>query len=404
MVYPWIEDYLLLALRIDRAFRRLDEMPFVDHFYGPADLRTRVEGEPAPSVDDLARSAIALGDSLASQGFGQERASFLEKQVRSMEGFCRILSGQASLGIDTIQQCLDVRPVRKPETALDQGLALLEQALPGTGDLRGRYFDVLQRTTLPPDQSEQVLPLMERMLAEARGRTQQFVALPDGEEVQLLTVRDKPYGAANWYLGGYRSRLELNVDRPVNLIALLYQMCHEGYPGHHAEFVLKEKHLYRDQGRVEQAAMLVGPQLVISDGIASLAMEMIFGTSELADWIAQAYFERGVPVDDRDLPKLLQALSANTWDDLGGNLVLMQWDGCTDQEIVEYALAYALFTEEQARQMLQYLKSPLKQIYAFTYYQGKRLMEPRLQDDDRLQVFRRLLTGQVYPSGLGEGT
>jgi hypothetical protein len=41
-------------------------------------------------------------------------------------------------------------------------------------------------------------------------------------------------------------------------------------------------------------------------------------------------------------------------------------------------------------------------LYAFTYAQGKRLMQPLLGGPDRLDVFRRLLTEPVYPSLLEE--
>ncbi|HSF81080.1 MAG TPA: hypothetical protein VLA49_07595 [Anaerolineales bacterium] len=403
MVQPWINEYILLALRMDKAFKRLNDGPFVDYFYGPVELKASVESEPERAVGDLVRAAIALGDSLASQGFERERVNFLGTHVRTMEILCRILSGQNFALQDVIQQCLDTQPVWKPEAEFKQALALLDKALPGEGDLRRRYLTLQGRTVLPLDQLELALPLMQRILAEARRRTQRFVELPDGEDLEIHTIHDKPYGAANWYLGSYRSRLELNLDRPVNLFVLLNQMCHEGYPGHHTEFVLKEQYLYRNHGYLEQSVFIIGPQLVIAEGIASLALDMIFTPDQIADWMIKHIFpELDIKVNDIDLPKLIAALAVNMLDDLGGNLVKMRWDGYSDEEIIEYALEYTPHTKEQIRQFLQFLKSPLKQIYAFTYYQGRRLMQPLLQDDDRLQVFRRLLTEPVYPSLLAE--
>jgi hypothetical protein len=403
MIQPWIKEYILLAIRIDKVFKRLDAWPFVDYFYGPVELRASVESEPERTVDDLARAAIALGNSLPSQDFERGRANFLEKQVRTMEILCRKLSGQKFVLQEVIQQCLDIQPVWKPEAEFEQALALLNQALPGTGDLRGRYLTLLERTVLPLNQSELALSLMQRMLAEARRRTQRFVELPEEEELEVNTIREKPYGAANWYLGGYRSRLELNADRPINLFLLLYQMCHEGYPGHHTEFVLKEKHLYHNRGYTEQSIFIIGPQLVIAEGIASLALEMIFTPNEISTWVTKQIFpEVGIKANDIDFPKFIEALTSNMLDDLNANLVLMLWDGHSDDEIVEYALAYTPHTEEQIRRVLQSLKSPLEQIYAFTYSQGKRLMRPLLQGDDRGQVFRRFLTEPVYPSLLAD--
>ena len=403
MLQPWIKEYILLALRIDRAFRRLEDWPFVDYFYGPAELRTSVESETEQPVANLIRAAIALSDSLPSQNFEQTRAQFLEKHVTTMEVLCRKLSGQKFILQEVIQQCLDIKPVWKPEVEFDRALALLNQALPGKGDLRKRYLTFRENTTLPLHRSELVLSLMRRMLSKARCRTQRFVELPEDEALDVNTVRGKPYGAANWYLGGYRSRLELNVDRPVNLFSLLYQMCHEGYPGHHTEFILKEKNLYLDRGYAEQSIFIVGPQLVIAEGIASLALEMIFTADEISKWFTERIFsEVDIKTNDIDLSKLIEALSVNMLDDLDANLVLMQWDGRSDEEMVEYAMEYTPHTEDQIRRTIQSQKSPLRQIYAFTYAQAKMLMRPLLQNSNQKQVFRRFLTEPVYPSLLVE--
>lgn len=405
MLHPWIKEYILLALRIDKAFRRLEDWPFVDYFYGPAELRTSVESETEKPVDDLIRAAIALGDSLPSQNFEQMRSKFLEKHVTTMEVLCRKLSGQKFILEEVIQQCLDIKPVWKPEVEFKQALALLNQALPGEGDLRVRYLTFRENTVLSFHQSELVLPLMLRMLSETRRRTQRFVKLPEDEDFDVNTVRGKPYGAANWYLGEYRSRLELNVDRPVNLFSLLYQMCHEGYPGHHTEFILKEKYLYHDRGYTEQSIFIVGPQLVIAEGIASLALEMIFTADEISKWLTEQIFsEVAIKTNGIDLPKLIEALSVNMLDDLDANLVLMQWDGRSDEEMVEYAMEYTPHTEEQIRRTIQSQKSPLRQIYAFTYSQAKRLMRPLLQNGNQKQVFLRFLTEPIYPSLLIEWT
>jgi hypothetical protein len=403
MAQTWVRDYIRLAFRIDKAFQNVGDGPFVDSFYGPTDLRASVAQEPEKTADDLVVDVRALQDSLPSQGFEQQRASFLSRQVRAMEVFCRKLAGQDNVLQGEIQQCLDVRPVWKPDEDFEQALALLSEALPGGGDVRERFRVLQERTLLPSDRPELVLQLMHQLLAEARRRTQQFVELPAEEELEICTVREKPYGAANWYLGGYRSRLELNIDRPIHLFGLLYQMCHECYPGHHTEFTLKEKHLYRDCGYLEQSMFIMGPQLVISEGIASLAQEMIFTPDEIAHWITtQIYPQLGGEIDGVGLAKLIRAFASSALDDLGNNLVMMLWDGRPEKEIVAYALKYTPYPEDYVRPFLRSLKSPLRQVYAFTYAQGKRLMEPLLQGDDRTQVFRRLLTELVYPSLLAK--
>ncbi len=262
---------------------------------------------------------------------------------------------------------------------------------------------MLRQTEWLADRPEAVLPLVQEVLAEARRRTRRLVALPEGENVDLRAVRDRPYGAANWYLGRYRSRIELNVDRPIHPFGLLYQMCHEVYPGHHTEFALKERTLHRARGYAEQSIFIQGPQLVVAEGMASVALEMIFNPAEFAGWMdAFLRSELGMEGTDLDLAKLFRALVSNLPDELGGNLVMMLRNGRSDEEMLDYAMAYTPHPQALIREMLSSLKSPLRQIYAFSYYHGRRLMEPLLAGPDRAQVFRRLLTEQVYPSLLTE--
>lgn len=399
MSQAWINEYILLALRIDKVARALNDGPVIDSFYGPPALQSMVAHEPIQSINNLAEAAIALEDALPAQGFHHQRAIYLAKHIRALEVICRRLSGLRLTLEEELSQCLDIQPLWKPEADFEQALSLLNEALPGSRDLRTRYQAWQARITLPPNRADLVLPILHRILAEARHRTQHFVELPAEAALELHPVHDKPYGAANWYLGGFRSRLEINLDRPVNLFGLLYQMCHEGYPGHHTEFALKERSLYQGLGYVEQSMFIIGPQLVIAEGIASLAVDMIFTADEVADWLKVMILEMlGIAVDDVDLPKLVRAISAISLDDLGNNLVMMLRSGYTEAAIVEYALAYTPFAEEHVRKSLQSLQAPLRQIYTCTYFHGKRILQPLLQGDDRRQVFRRLLTEQVYPS------
>lgn len=399
MLHPWIRRYLQLVLRVGRSYDRLDRGPFVDCYYGPADLAAAVEGEPRPMAAELVGQVGALADSLPAQGFERSRADFLGHHLRALETYCHKLDGHAMSLEEEISGCLDVEADWQAEAPFEQSLALLAEALPGNGDLRTRFARFWQQTTIGAGQPEQVRTLMERILGAARERSQRFVHFPPGEELEVATVRAKPYGAANWYLGGYRSRLEVNVDRPVNPIGLLYQMCHEGYPGHHTEFAAKEKSLYLERGIGEQSVFFLGPQLVIAEGIATLAQRIVFSPEELAAWLADDLLA-GMPLelDDVDLPKLIRGLDLSRIDELQGNLVIMQREGRSEQELVDYALAYTPHAEARIHSLISNLKSSLPQVYAFSYCRGKSLIEPLLEGPDRHEVFRRLLTEQVTPS------
>ena len=48
-------------------------------------------------------------------------------------------------------------------------------------------------------------------------------------------VRGQPWCGYNWYDGGYRSRVDFNLDLPIRLPNLVAVVAHETYPGHHLE-------------------------------------------------------------------------------------------------------------------------------------------------------------------------
>ncbi|HYN89890.1 MAG TPA: hypothetical protein VER55_15260, partial [Ardenticatenaceae bacterium] len=397
------EDYILLCLRIDVALARQNVSPFLDSYFGPPELKARVASESPLPLPELAAHARALLDRLPGQQFEPHRSAYLEKQTIALETICRYCAGDPMSLAEAARGCLDVDPEVVPESTLLAALQLYDQALPGTGDVRQRFQAWQQRNELPVEKVPRVVDLMDRVLAEARRRTRAFVPLPEGEALDLQAVRDKSYGAANWYLGNYRSRLELNVARPVNLSGLIDQMCHEGYPGHHTEYALKEAHLYHEQGHAEMSVYVLAPQLVISEGIASLAFDVIFPPEEAAEWaVEHLYRPLGIPVDDVDLAGLYRAHSLVRGDELSSNVIQMQSQGYTDEQVVEYFLSVTPFPEARVRLWLQWLKGPLAQIYNLSYAQGRRLIEPLLQGEGGREAFRRILSQQVYPSMLAE--
>jgi len=89
------------------------------------------------------------------------------------------------------------------------------------------------------------------IIAELRRRTQARFPLPDGESFELRIVTNQPWSAYNWYLGDFRSRIDVNTDLPLHVTGLVDLMAHEGYPGHHTEHSLKEARLARERTTIQ---------------------------------------------------------------------------------------------------------------------------------------------------------
>lgn len=397
----WITDYLRLALRTNKALQKAGFSQFLDTYYGPPEIKALVQGEPDRPLPQLAEQALELMERLPGLDFDSQRMILLEKNLRAIRTLCNQYSDKRIDFVDLVRECLDIEPSWIPESEFRRFLELLDAGLPGKLDLRARFQAWYEKLQIPIAESELVIPLAQEILAEARRRTNLIVELPKEETVELLGLHGISYGAANWYQGGYHSRMELNLDRAVNLFSLVYQMCHEGYPGHHTEWSMKEKTLVHERGYQELSVFCLGPQLTIAEGIASTGLEMILTIQEVEAWM----FERilpaaGLHTDGYDLAKIIEASRIISPDDLSSNLALMMNQGLPVNEIFDYAMAYTPYSDSQIRTFLTWLESPQAQVYAFSYSHGKRLIQPLLNQPDRNSIIRRLLTEPISPSGI----
>ena len=402
MSTQWFRDYVALSFRIDKVIRKFTESRFVDYYYGPPEWKTEVEAEEETPVTDLVRQAMMLADALPAQNFEAHREIYLAKQLLALETVGRKLNGEKFTLQEEARRCFDIQPAWIPETQFEQALILFEEALPGEGSIPERLQGWRRHYELPREKSHLIVGFMHRAMDEARRRVQNILQLPEGEDVELDTVSDKVFGGENWYLGNYRSRVELNTDLPTNLLWLMDLVCHEGYPGHHTEFILKEQYLYREHGYLEQAiSPIIGPQSVISEGIATSAFDMIFTLDDAEQWLSEhIYPEAGiVPLTKQvDSKKLRQASELIAGVEC--NAAFMLNEGRPDSEVIQYLKKYQMLNDEEAQKDLEFLQDPFREAYIFTYSYGRNLMRPWLEGADRLDVFRRFLTEQLYPSEL----
>ena len=396
----WFKDYVLLQFRMGKAIRKYTESRFVDYYYGPPEWKAAVETEEETPAPDLVRAAMALLDTLPVQGFEAHRVTYLSKQVIALETVCRKLNGEMFSLEDEVQRCLDIRPTWTAETQFEEGQAMLDELLPGEGSIFDRRQALRKRYELAREKSGLLMGFMQRAMAEARRRVQAFVEMPQSEEVELAIVTDKVYGGDNWYLGDFRSHVDINTDLPTQMGWLMGLICHECYPGHHTEFVLKEQLLYHERGYMEQTiAPIICPQSVISEGIATSAFDMIFTPNEAEQWaVEHLYPEAGIEPAAVDMEKLYRAEELMAGID--GNARFMLSEGRSDEEVKQYVAKYAMLPDEYAQKSVEFLKDPFHEAYIFTYFYGRQLMKPWLEGSDKQAVFKRFLTEQLCPSDL----
>jgi hypothetical protein len=384
--------YLQLALHLDRHFEG-----FVDAYFGPPELKAAIHSGDPRSLEALAKDARQLLDAVEAGVTDAQRKGFLTKQVQAMAAVIRNLSGEQTGFVAEVERYFDITPVMTDESTFEAAHAEMDGLLPGTGSLAERLVAWKEQRYLEP---ERILPVFDLALRETRRRTQQLFDMPPGEDLTLHLVEDQPWGAYNWYLGGFASRIEINTDLPVRVDSAIPLIAHEAYPGHHTEHALKEQRLYRDLGRAEHAVqLLLAPECVISEGIGDSAQQMLFDDAELAAFLDERLYPlAGLSELDAEVQIRLHHATEALRGVSGNAALLLHLEGRPPEEVQSYIERYGLRTPEEASHSMRFLSNPLFRSYVFNYAMGKDLLAPLLEGPDAVANFERLLTEPFTPS------
>ncbi len=388
-------NYLTLALNLERHFEG-----YVDAYFGPPELKAEIEaGEPRP-LETLADDVAQFQEAIEASDYDPQRKDYLIRQTRAMVAVIRNLSGDQLDYATEVELYFDITPKLVDEVVFEAVHADIERLFPGEGSLSERVTAWEKGLILDPDR---VLPVCDLVLLETRRRTLALFDLPPEEEVSLKLVEDKPWAAYNWYLGDYRSRIDLNIDLPVRADRVLDMVAHEAYPGHHTDNAIKEHRLYHQDGRAEHAVNVLAPQLVLAEGIAVNARGMIFSDAELAAFLRdELYPLAGLTDVDVERP-LAVARARDALRAVGGNAaLLLHRDGRSPDHVQRYIERYSLLRPELIANWMRFIQTPLWRSYVFNYTMGKALLAPLLEGPDATANFRRLLSEPFTPTQVRE--
>jgi hypothetical protein len=371
-----VERYLRLGLRVGRHVDGI-----VDAYYGPAHLADEVDAAPPVEPRELVGEAESL--------LGVVEDGWLRDQVAGLHTYARVLAGAAMPYADEVEGCYGVRPRHTDESVFAAAHERLEELLPGEGSIGERFQRWEESTRVPPERVEDVLAAV---MEEARAQTRALVELPEGEGVDLEIVHDKPWLAYCGYQGRLRSRIEVNVDLPQSAIAVLHLALHETYAGHHTEACVKEQHLVRERGVLEQTLFMVPtPQSLLAEGIAELAPELLLA-GEGGAALAAIVRDAGAEFDLAHSLAIGRAREPCGWAAVNAALMLYEADA-TDAEAQAYIERWSLARPEEGEHAVRFLREPTSRSYVLTYSAGLELCRAYVGGD--VARFRRLLTDQV---------
>ena len=403
------EDYVKLALTVGAY-----APGYIDAYYGPeawivkhddsvlrrgffaGELRKKANGI-IRSLDTAARSELSALEKL--------RCEFLAKQMIALKAEIDVLSGKKFSFDQESKLFYDaVAPVRRREE-FEKTIAALEGLLPGSGSLIERITALRKDFIIPADKLPAVF---DAAIAECRRRTLEHIALPQNENFKAEYVKNKPWGAYNWYKGNAFSVIEVNTDLPMDISGPLRLAAHEGYPGHHVYNALLEQELVRKRGWIEFTVYpLFSPQSLIAEGTANCGMELLFSGEE------RLQFEKDVlyplaGLDPRRAAKFAQVQKLISGLRYAENEAARNYlDGrISKQDAIEWLRRYALESPERAAKSIDFWKQYRSYIINYNLGQDiiRNYMEKTAGTDQSLknkwEIFYDILSTPRTPSGL----
>jgi hypothetical protein len=371
------ERYLELGLRLGKHVDGL-----VDAYYGPPEIKEKVDAEETIDATQLAADGDAL---LAELG-----DTWLADQVRGCATYAHVLAGATISYSDEVERCYGVRPERTSEDVYAAVHAELDELLPGEGTLYERRQAWRERHLVGGDKA---VPVLTELLPVLRERTAALLDLPPGEELSLEPVHDEPWWAFNYYLGDLRSRVVLNTDVPTTGLDLVHLVGHEVYPGHHTEHAVKEQLLIREQGLIEEGIQLVPtPQAVLSEGIAEAGIDVVLD-DDARERLYAILRGRGLELVDPALAERITR-AVEPLRGVGVDTALMiHEEGASVEEAEAYTEKWSLVTPEQAKHSVSFVTDPTWRAYVITYSAGRDLCRAYIDGDPAR--LRTLLTQHV---------
>ena len=260
-----------------------------------------------------------------------------------------------------------------------------EELYKGKGTLSGRIKKYANMRLIP---SKLMKSQFIKILQVARNRTKKIFPglLPDNEQVEVVEVKDQSWPMYCWYLGNYWSHL-------------LETVCHEVYPGHHTERLVKDQLLYSGKGYFENSILLIyTPEIVISEGMGILGESVLFDPYESSRLMRKLIPN---PENEDSIETLVgQSRIRAGFRKFESNLAYHKHvDKWNDDELTKYAQSFEVIPDKGIKQMLEFITDKLWAPYILVY-QGERLIKEKFGDPPAPKHFYSLLTEQTLPSDL----
>lgn len=402
------ENYVKLALRIGSY-----DKDFIDAYYGPQDWKPKTNASEFndsvyqvlnQKVNSLLDEMEALSVYNATE-LEKLRYRYLYKQLLACKTKIFMLNGVTLSFEEEAQALYDAEVPVHNEDYFKKTIDELDKILPGKGTVSERLLSFKENFKIPEDKLNAVF---DAAINECRSRTQKNIQLPPTENFSVEYVKNKPWGAYNWYKGNFFSVIQVNTDLPIYIDRAIDLAAHEGYPGHHVYNALLEWNLYRKKEWVEFSVyVLFSPQSLIAEGTANYGIEVAFPGSERIKFEKEVLFPlAGLNSNDADLYYKVLELQKNlsyAGNEAARNFLNGKWN---EQKTIEWLIKYNLRSKESAKKYLDFIRQ--YRTYVINYNVGMDIVKNYIEknggtDDNpskRWKLFKDLLSTPQTPGGL----
>jgi hypothetical protein len=405
------EDYVKLVLNIGQY-----DADFVDAYYGPEEWRSGLKTDLtfdstaytvlSTQTDELLNELESLGEYKADE-LETLRFRYLYKQLLACKTKIFMLNGVLLPFDEETKALYDASAPTHNDEFFQSAIAELDKILPGKGDVAKRLNDFKMKFVIPTDKLKDVF---NAAIKECRTKTLEHIKLPEQESFKVEYVKDKPWGAYNWYKGNFFSVIEVNTDLPIFIDRAVDLAAHEGYPGHHVYNALLESNLAKKRNWSEfKVYALFSPQSLIAEGTANYGITMAFPGDERINFEKEVLFPlAGLIPEEADLYYKVLELQKNfsySGNEAARNFLDAKW---TREQTVEWLMKNALRTKDSADKYVSFIEK--YRSYVINYNLGMDIVKDYIErnggtennSQKRWELFEHLLSTPQTPGGLAK--
>jgi hypothetical protein len=359
------ERFVKVCGEIGNYTEKMTGVSVVDAYFGPEDFHPKMMSTKK-TEKDLVHEIHQAFDALRDEIDDPLRLDFMMGELHSLNIVVDWLAGKEMSYAELVEGLFHIPLKRFPENEIDKNIHLLEERIsefPGDdlrdkvtrfgseGEITGEALQQLIETELQNKSTDVGQMFRDRVFSKMGA------SVPD-KGVQYEAVRNEPWSGYNWYQGGFKSLNQFNIDSKFNKDTLLNVIYHE-YE-HHVSNLWREKAFLNSKNLELSIVPLHTGRCVISEGTADTAKEFLGVT------------------DDSPRMAVINALYVLRRMSSINAAIMLNNEGRTTEEAVDYLVNRGIRTHESAQQSMNFISPTTKDgkpnffaPYIYTYYKGR---------------------------------